>query len=170
MIGALIRLRRAVVLTALLASAGPCVAACRPADAAARGGQAGFDLAQSAAQSIASNEHSAQTALQKCLSSITARAPSNMFPSLGDIFGQLIQKVCYAVSDQVNQVTSQIDLTSQINSAISDINNQVGSSTGGVVTNPVTGGVGSKPVSLLGGGGATSGAGSSTDFWSTVWK
>ena len=161
MIGPLKAAGRVAVVIALVAWAGPSLASCRPADAAARGGQAGFDRAQAAAQTLASNENSAQTALQKCISSITSRPSSNMFPSLGDVFGQIVQKVCAAVSQEVNKATSQVDLTSQIDSAISDINKQASSSTGGLVTNPV---------SMSSGSGASSNAGSSADFWSTVWK
>lgn len=140
-----------------IAMAGQAHASCRVGDAAARGGQTGFDRAQAAAQTLASNESQAQTALQKCLSAITVRKPSNLFLDLGDIFGQLVQKVCYAVSSEVNTVTSKLDLTSQINNSINEINQGAGNSSGGLITNPVHGGVSTTPVDV-------------GDFWSSAWK
>ena len=156
-------LRTFLVMALAFTIATPVFASCRSGDAAARGSQVGFERAQTNAQSLSTNETQAQSALQKCLSSITQRSAANMFPSLADIYGQMVQKLCYAATSEINSTTSQISstLTSPVSAALSNANQTVGQSTGGLISNPV---------SLSGTPSSSTGAGSSSDFWSSNWK
>ena len=162
-----------LVVAALLA-APSAFAGCRAGDAAARGSKAGFDRMQENALNIATNEGDTQSALQTCLSGITATVTAPQFPSLSDVFGRLVKQVCYAASQKVNStlnpVLSQLNLNPMIDQAVSNINSASSSATGGLVNDPVS----RTPMTSPGSGTSilpSSGPSvTPPDFWNKIWK
>lgn len=146
-------------------STAPAFAGCRSGDAAVRGSQVGFERAQTAAQTLSQNQTQAQTLLQKCIAGIANMQSPSQFPSMSDMFNQVVQKVCSAATQQVNSALGQINPTNDLDKIMSGINTQVSQSTGGLISNAVT----TQPVSTLTQP-STSQQTPTPDFWSNIWK
>lgn len=157
-----------VLLVAIIATS-PAYAGCRAGDAAARGSQAGFARAQTNAVSLSQNQTQAQTLLQKCLQGIANMQTVSMFPSLSDVFDQMVQKVCNAATQQVNSAIGQVTPQNDLDQIIGKLNSQAQQSTGGLVTNPVS----TTPTSKLLGTTTTATTPTTptgSDFWQNIWK
>src|SRR5437868_13097354 len=108
---------------------------CRSGDAAARGGEAGFQRDKKAAEQMAKDESNKSETLAKCLGSITAVITTPQFPSLANIYDQIKKRVCKIARDQVNDVvrTGNDRVQDAIDSTINDPVNDAVRRTDGVI-------------------------------------
>jgi TraL protein len=159
--------RSAAVLVALVATS-TAHAGCRSGDAAVRGSQLGFERAQTSAVSISQNETQAQTLLQKCIAGLASMQTISMFPSMGDIMNQMVQRVCNAATQQVNSAIGQVTPQNDLDAIMGQLNSEAQKQTGGLITNPIT----QTPISTV----TSPSSQPSTkpqlgpDFWSGIWK
>lgn len=95
-------------------------ATCRAGQAAVEGSKAGYEQAKRAADVWAQKERTMSDQLQQCLSRIRQTSitlPS--FPSLSDIFNQMVEKICQAAIDEINShIPSSIDPWEEFKGAV----------------------------------------------------
>lgn len=116
-------------------------ATCRSGEAAARGGQVGYERDTKAAEETAKKTASWSDVLSKCVGGMSGVFNGGAFPSIEGELQKLKDKICGAAREQVAKATS-------------GINGAIGGATGGTV--------GVTPT--LPGGNA------SDEFWSEVWR
>jgi TraL protein len=84
------------------------------------GSKAGYEQAKRAADVWAQKERTMSDQLQQCLSRIRQTSitlPS--FPSLSDIFNQMVEKICQAAIDEINShIPSSIDPWEEFKGAV----------------------------------------------------
>lgn len=151
------------VLIALLCTAVHVQAAtCRSGSAAAQGSQAGYKRDQQAAEQAAQSELSSSDVLGKCVGGITSVLTAPQFPSLSETFDQIKNKVCQIASSQVNSAIS--DVNGQINGAIGDIYSKINGAAGSQI--PIR-----LPTPTVPSVQQTApGSSASSAFWSDIWK
>ncbi|WP_220467414.1 conjugal transfer protein [Pseudomonas mosselii] len=87
-------------------------AVCRAGEAAQAGSEVGYEQAKKAAEVWAEREREVSDQLQECLKRIRSTSISlPTFPSLGDIFDQVAERICRAAVDEINShIPSSIEL------------------------------------------------------------
>lgn len=139
-----------IILALLMAACATAQSAtCRSGDAATIGGKIGYERDKQAATQMAQKENSASDILGKCVNSVTSIQTTPQFPSLSDIFEQVTQKICAAVTDEINNMpfglNSQVSYNSASNKASTTAQTQ-------------------SPAS------ADNGPNRLSQFWSDIWK
>ena len=125
-------------------------ATCRSGDAATIGGKVGYEKDKQAATQMAQKENSASDILGKCVSGVTSIQTTPQFPSLSDIFEQVKQKICKAVTDEINNIPFDPNNQISYNSA-----SDKASATAAQAQPPAS---------------ADNGPSLLSQFWSNIWK
>jgi hypothetical protein len=95
------------LITALLAAASISFAGpCRSGDAAARGGQTGYERDRKGAEQTEQQDRLASDILGRCVSGITSVPTLPTFPSLSDVFDEVKTRICRIASVEISAISS----------------------------------------------------------------
>lgn len=156
-------------------------ATCRSAEAASRGAEVGYERDQQAAQETEEQTLTISDMLGKCVGGITGIGGMTTFPSFGDIWAQIKNRICAVVRNQITGVVNQAN--SEINGVVYEVNSEIREQIRNTGVNNTGAGtiVGSSDVprvdapnvgrtygtSSLGTDSETS---QSSEFWNNIWR
>lgn len=92
----------------LLAASAANAVQCRSATAVAQGGQNGYTVDVEAADQVQQNNKTSSDALGQCVAAVVNLPTLSTFPSLSQIFDQVRNQICTAISNEVNGVIQSV--------------------------------------------------------------
>jgi len=135
---------------------------CRSGDAAATGGQIGYQRDQLAAQQVEKNENISSNTIGKCISGMSSILVAPQFPSISGIFDLVKAKICAAANEKIHEVDADISQT--YNSVVNGFNSSI--SVPGIPTTttvPLTS-------TAIPQGSTSTVSSTASNFWSKIWK
>ncbi len=125
-----------IFLTALnapLASA----STCRSGVAATAGAQAAYENEVNQINQQAANSQSSSDIMGKCISGITSINIMPVFPDLGSIWSDMVNKVCKSASDSISSASNAAisNINDQINGLMNGVSNAVSDTASNVTSN-----------------------------------
>ncbi|WP_241136356.1 hypothetical protein [Achromobacter insuavis] len=130
-----------VLLMLALPSVSTAATTCRSGEAAARGGQVGYERDTKAAEDNATKAATWADVLSKCVGGVTGILGGGGFPSIDDELNKLKDRICRAARAEIGKATGKVN----------DVLGDVSYGTVGV-------------------GHTAPGGQASDDFWSSVWR
>lgn len=170
-----------LLLLCMLSASAAQAATCRSAEAASRGAEVGYERDQQAAKETEDQTLTISDMLGKCVGGITGIGGMTTFPSFGDIWDQIKNRICSVVRNQITGVVHQAN--SEINGVVYQVNNEIREQIRNTGVNNTGAGtvIGSSDIPRVGAPNvgrtygtsslsATPEASSSNEFWNNIWR